>query len=143
MTASSLVSIGPAHATVSKGQQFDTAKASQKRAPRRTSAVLRVLGRRLLLPLCLGLLDQALLAGVFAFGLGMLSTGGDRRLVIETVDETGNKGRIAQNLDGEGIGLTSRALYDDGSRADTDDTHVDTLCGSHLMRTLASGAAME
>lgn len=45
---------------------------------------------------------------------------------------------------GEGSGLTSRVLYHhNGSRADTDDTHVDTLCGSHLMRTLASGAAME
>ena len=96
---------GPVHAAGGSNGDCNSAlvkgiQSMEKLAPRRTSAVLRVLGRRLLLPLCLGLLDQALLAGIFTFGLGVLSSGGDRRLVVETVDETGNEGRIAQNLDG-------------------------------------------
>ena len=96
---------GPVHAAGGSNGDGNSAlvkgiQSLEKLAPRRTSAVLRVLGRRLLPPLSLGLLDQALLAGIFAFGLGVLSSGGDRRLVVETVDETGNEGRIAQNLDG-------------------------------------------
>lgn len=53
---------------------------------------------RLLLPLGLGLLDQALLAGIFTRGFGLLGAGGDGGLVVNTVDETGNESRVTEDL---------------------------------------------
>jgi hypothetical protein len=46
---------------------------------------------RLLLPFCLGLLNQALLASIFTVGLGTLDAGGNGGLVVESVDETSYK----------------------------------------------------
>ena len=63
-----------------------------------TTRCLCVLGLRLLLPLGLGLLNQALLAGIFAVGLSTASGSGERGLVVETVDETSHESRVTENL---------------------------------------------
>lgn len=60
---------------------------------------LNLLGLGLLPPLGLGLLDQTLLAGVFVLDLGALSLRADRRLVVDTIDETGNESRVAEDVD--------------------------------------------
>ena len=55
-------------------------------------------GSGLLLPFCLSLLNQVRLAFVFTVGFRMSSMGVERRLVVDTIDETGYESRITENL---------------------------------------------
>ena len=55
-------------------------------------------GSGLLLPFCLSLLNQVRLAFVFTGGFRMSSLGVERRLVVDTVEETGYESRITENL---------------------------------------------
>ena len=55
-------------------------------------------GSGLLLPFCLSLLNQVRLAFVFTVGFRMSSMGVERRLVVDTIDETGYESRITDNL---------------------------------------------
>jgi hypothetical protein len=57
-----------------------------------------LLGLGLLLVLGLGLLDQALLASVLVLDLCALGDGVEGRLVVDTVDETGNESRVTEDL---------------------------------------------
>lgn len=57
-----------------------------------------LLGLAALLPLGLSLLDQALLACVFMVYVCALGRRADRRLVVDSVNETGNESRVAENL---------------------------------------------
>lgn len=59
---------------------------------------LGLLGLGALLPLGLSLLDQALLAGILVLDLGALGDRVEGRLVVDSVDETGHKSRVAENL---------------------------------------------
>ena len=59
---------------------------------------LSLLGLGLLPPLGLSLLDQTLLAGILVLNLGALSLGVEGRLVVNTIDETGNKSRVTEYL---------------------------------------------
>lgn len=60
--------------------------------------LLGLLGLGLLLPLGLSLLDQALLACVLMLDLCALRNGVERRLVVNTVDKTGDESRVAEDL---------------------------------------------
>lgn len=60
--------------------------------------LLDLLGLGLLLPLGLSLLDQALLACVLMLDLCALRDGVERRLVVDTVDNTGDESRVAEDL---------------------------------------------
>lgn len=70
----------------------------QARVRTSTGLWLGLLGHGLLLPLGLGLLDQALLACVLMLDLCALRNGVERRLVVNTVDKTGDESRVAEDL---------------------------------------------
>lgn len=57
-----------------------------------------LLGLGLLLVLGLGLLDQALLAGVLVLDLRALGDGVEGGLVVDTVDDTSNESRVTEDL---------------------------------------------
>ena len=94
--------------------------------------LLDLLGLGLLLPLGLSLLDQALLACILMLDLCALRDGVERRLVVDTVDDTGDESRVAEDLSiGKVVNIRSRMGWL-GVRCAT---HVDTLAG-HFCKSL-------
>jgi hypothetical protein len=57
-----------------------------------------LLGLGLLPVFGLGLLDEALLASILVLNLGALGHGVEGGLVVDTVNETGNEGRVTEDL---------------------------------------------
>jgi len=94
--------------------------------------LLGLLGLGLLLPLGLSLLDQALLACVLMFNLCALRGGVERRLVVNTVNNTGDESRVAEDLSIRRWSTSNLAWGDLGIRCAT---HVDTLA-SHFCKGL-------
>jgi hypothetical protein len=70
--------------------------------------LLGLLGLGLLPPLGLSLLDQALLACVLMLDLCALRNGVERRLVVNTVDNTGDESRVAEDLSRKVVNIRSR-----------------------------------
>lgn len=85
--------------------------------------------------LCLGLLDQLLLAPVLALSLGLLRSGVQGCLMPETVDHAGGEGGITQNLKTSHIrsALERARRETQDSMAKIPCTHIDAL-RSHYCR---------